>query len=468
MNLIKEIENVINVSFEKQNYIDIEANSRVFNRIGYTIESYNINNDEFNSKVSTLSKTFCYPENPNCCSCPIQMFCRNGRELKKETMDKKIPFIDLFCGAGGLSVGLEQYNFEPIFALDFDLSASKSYLFNRPFLSESSFYNGDIKEFLLHNDLPKAPVIVGGPPCQGFSNANRQRLSDDPRSILYKDFIQCVQKSEANLCVIENVPGMLKVENQVIQDFADIGFMIKPFPFNTKDFGYPQNRNRVFWLGIKTTNIILFNQICNLFESVLYERMYSSDFNLEDAICDLPPLEAKTLKNSTNIENEKWGYTIAEQRIFDSSYSNLLNNGRLESFLFNHRTKYNNDRDIEIYRRLLPGEKSDAKSIQDIMPYKSRNEIFKDKFYKLEPQKPSKTITAHMYYDCHMYIHPYQARGLTPREAARIQGFPDNYYFLGRPNEWYRQVGNAVSPLASRHIGKALERILTEYEDEIL
>ncbi len=67
MNLIKEIENVINVSFEKQNYIDIEANSRVFNRIGYTIESYNINNDEFNSKVSTLSKTFCYPENPNCC-----------------------------------------------------------------------------------------------------------------------------------------------------------------------------------------------------------------------------------------------------------------------------------------------------------------------------------------------------------------------------------------------------------------
>ncbi len=110
----------------------------------------------------------------------------------------------------------------------------------------------------------------------------------------------------------------------------------------------------------------------------------------------------------------------------------------------------------------MPGEKSDAKSIQDIMPYKSRNEIFKDKFYKLEPQKPSKTITAHM------YIHPYQARGLTPREAARIQGFPDNYYFLGRPNEWYRQVGNAVSPLASRHIGKALERILTEYEDEIL
>jgi len=387
-------------------------------------------------------------------------------ELKQ---DEYIPFIDLFCGAGGLSLGLEQNKFKPVFALDFDLSASRTYLFNRPFVQSDQFYYGDIKDYLSKGDIPKAPVIVGGPPCQGFSNANRQRLSDDPRNTLYKDFILCVERSGASICLIENVPGMIKVRKQVERDFEDIGFMVKPFLFNAKDFGYPQNRNRVFWLGIKTDNILLFNQISNLFEQVLFTKSPNfKQFNLGDAIGDLPTLEAKTKRNATELENDQWGYTIAEPRLFDTPYSKLINNGKLVSFLFNHRTKYNNNRDIEIYRRLLPGEKSDAASIQDIMPYKNRSNIFKDKYFKLEPDKPSKTITAHMYYDCHMYIHPNQARGLTPREAARVQGFPDDYLFLGKPNEWYRQIGNAVSPLVARHVGRALYDIYMEFKDELL
>jgi DNA (cytosine-5)-methyltransferase 1 len=109
---------------------------------------------------------------------------------------------------------------------------------------------------------------------------------------------------------------------------------------------------------------------------------------------------------------------------------------------------------------LRPGEKSDAESIQEINPYKNRASIFRDKFDKLLADEPCKAITAHMYYDCNMYIHPYQARGLTPREAARVQGFPDDYLFLGSPNEWYRQIGNAVSPLMARVLASGLKQVL--------
>jgi len=106
---------------------------------------------------------------------------------------------------------------------------------------------------------------------------------------------------------------------------------------------------------------------------------------------------------------------------------------------------------------LAPGEDTGAEAIRDINPYKNRDHIFKDKFYRLRPNYPSKTITAHMYYDTHMYIHPNQARGLSPREAARIQGFADDFIFFGYPNEWYRQIGNAVSPIVAKAIGSALK-----------
>jgi DNA (cytosine-5)-methyltransferase 1 len=467
----KDIERILHLTYLDNNKENSNTGNtnRVLNRIGKN--SFNPDSEQLLSDLENLSVTHCFETNPDCDNCPINMFCNLWRESceEKSKRNNSIPFIDLFCGAGGLSLGLEQYNFTPIFALDFNTTASQTYLFNRPFMRESNFHNGDITDFQENNSIPKAPIIIGGPPCQGFSNANRQRLSDDPRNHLYKDFINWVQKSEAKVCIVENVPGMLKVQDQVERDFSSIGFIIKPLTLNTKDLGYPQNRNRVFWFGLKTEDILFFEHLFNLFSDYVLETQFTNrNFVLEDAIGDLPKLEAKTQKNSTHVENDKWGYSIAKKITFDSPYAQLINGGKFNSFLLNHRTKYNNDRDIEIYRRLKPGEKSDAESIQDIMPYKNRSDIFKDKYFKLEPDKVSKTITAHMYYDCHMYIHPYQARGLTPREAARIQGFPDDYYFLGTPNEWYRQIGNAVSPLAARHIGYALSKILEEYGTDLL
>ena len=142
-----------------------------------------------------------------------------------------------------------------------------------------------------------------------------------------------------------------------------------------------------------------------------------------------------------------------------NSYIDYINQGRLPGIVLNHKARYNNDRDIEIYGRMYQGDKSDDPKIADIMPYTRRNGIFKDKYFKLEENKVCKTITAHMKFDCNMYIHPTQARGLTPREAARVQSYPDDYFFRGSYTKTYMQIGNSVPPL----LGRAIAIVVKKY-----
>jgi DNA (cytosine-5)-methyltransferase 1 len=376
---------------------------------------------------------------------------------KHEAKQTKYEFIDLFAGAGGLSLGLEQSGFEPVTIVDNYLAANKTYLFNRPFLESTKLISEDIKTINVR-EFQHTPIIVGGPPCQGFSNANKQKQEDDERNQLYKFFVNTVESVQPKIFLMENVEGILPYQEIIKDDFKAIGYSSKVFRINTKDLGLPQQRKRVFFLGIHDSISSLQLELFKLFN---FEEFKSNEYALKDAISDLPELEAKTLRNSTNIESKQWGYTFGLPHINTLKYSSVINGEKNFEFpILNHKSKFNNDRDIQIYSILEQGEKSDAKSIQHINPYKNRDKIFKDKFYKLNFDEPSKTITAHMYYDCHMYIHPTQARGLTPREAARIQGFPDDYLFLGSPNEWYRQIGNAVSPILARFMGEKLKQIL--------
>ena len=371
-------------------------------------------------------------------------------------------FIDLFCGAGGLSVGLEQEGFRPIIAVDKDMSALLTYRFNRPWLTEDNLIHDDIRELVGKNIFPHVPVIVGGPPCQGFSIANKQKKANDERNALYKFYVHTVNQSKPKLFLMENVEGILKIYDEIVNDFNDIEYTVcEPLVLSPKDFGFPQSRKRVFILGINNNYKYMAGELYEIFKSTVINKMTGPQYTLWDAISDLPELEAKTLKNATYVERENWGYTIAGITETSTKYTRLINDGvPVKRPLLNHRSKYNNERDIQIYQLLKPGEKSDAESIQEINPYKSRADIFRDKFDKLVADEPCKAITAHMYYDCNMYIHPYQARGLTPREAARVQGFPDDYFFLGSPNEWYRQIGNAVSPLMARVLADGLKCVL--------
>lgn len=383
---------------------------------------------------------------------------------QKEKITSKPTVADLFCGAGGLSLGFSQAGFKIVFANDIEQSALRTYSFNHPEIPKEYISMGGIED-ISHNIeeyvSESVDVLIGGPPCQGFSNANRQRIIDDPRNILYKYYVDSVQGLKPKFFVMENVKGMKKVANQVIEDFnqlSDVQYDIAYAVFNAKDFGIPQNRERLIYIGVRSDISKHKNVTPENILSLILEKQSASEVSLINAIKDLRELKANTIKNSTEIDSEESGKKI-DVKIKQEKQTNYVKliNTKQSNLIFNHKARYNNDRDIEIFNRLLPGEDSSAESIRDIMPYHSRKNIFKDKYYKLIPTKVCKTITAHMKFDCNMYIHPYQARGLTPREAARIQSFPDDYFFLGAYTKTYMQIGNSVPPLLSKTIAEVIK-----------
>lgn len=285
--------------------------------------------------------------------------------------------------------------------------------------------------------------------------ANRQRIIDDPRNHLYKSYVKIVEKVQPKFFIMENVKGMLPVAEQVVADFANIGYTASFQILKAQDFGVPQNRERLIYIGnrIGIDNKEIFDKL-NTYSNTLTKH------TLEDALYGLRPLEASRKKNSTEIDSEESGRKFDYRKDYSTNdYLNMINNGKIINYVANHKARYNNDRDIEIYGRLYQGDKSDDPKIADIMPYTSRKDIFKDKYFKLEDNKICKTITAHMKFDCNMYIHPTQARGLTPREAARVQSYPDDYIFRGSYTKTYMQIGNAVPPL----LGQALAKIIKAY-----
>ena len=183
-------------------------------------------------------------------------------------------------------------------------------------------------------------------------------------------------------------------------------------------------------------------------------------FVLRDALLGLPHLETRKEKNRGELEELATGLTERDFEYIENDFYRFINGERKITKLYNHKNRYNNPRDIEIYTRLPQGANSLHESIQDIMPYKSRNDIFKDKYFKLDETQICKTITSHMKFDCNMYIHPWEARGLSPREAARIQTFPDDYILTGAQNLWYAQVGNAVPVKLARAIGVGIMKFI--------
>ena len=411
-----------------------------------------------------LERIACLCKKDKCNKCDISKWCNYYRkkEQAKEFVRNDLTYADFFCGAGGLSWGFHRAGYKMSLANDIQECCVDTISLNHPEVPENHVIAGDINDVIdniVHASRYKnVDVVAGGPPCQGFSMANRQRIIDDPRNHLYKSFIRVIEILSPKFFVMENVRGMLGVKRQIIQDFADIGYSATAHILNAKDFGIPQNRERVIFIG---NRLGIDNE--EVFDEIFKKGKCRKLTVLNDAIGDLPPLSAKRIPNHTEQEDEKSGYTIAiKNESHVSAYVKLINQNKEENLLFNHKARYNNDRDIEIFSRMNPGDNSADPKIADIMPYKRREKIFKDKYYKLEPNTQCKTITAHMKYDCNMYIHPYQARGLTPREAARIQSYPDNYYFRGAYTKTYMQVGNSVPPLLGEIIATAVKKFIME------
>ena len=371
-------------------------------------------------------------------------------------------FVDLFAGCGGLCLGMEKAGFEVAFASDIDPICLETYIRNRN-LENNKIFVGDISELNARfneyaQNFENIDLVCGGPPCQGFSMANRQRLINDPRNSLYKEYLLFLQKTKPRFFIMENVKGMLNKIDEILLDVRtylgdeyDVAFDV----FNAKNFGVPQNRERLIVIGnrigINTQGII---------NNIHEKEKNIKKFTLGEAIFDLPKLEPNRIKNNNRVELKETGFTCTEYSYTKTPFYTFINENKEIEFLYNHKNRYNNDRDIEIFVRLPQGGNSLHESIKDIMPYESRNNIFKDKYYKLKSDDVCKTITSHMKFDCNMYIHPTQARGLSPREAARIQTFPDDFIFYGPQNSWYKQIGNAVPVKLAQIIGEEVIKYL--------
>lgn len=396
----------------------------------------------------------------DCEDCPVRKYCNSFIKRKRDAVRAdSLKMIDLFCGAGGLSLGFSQEGFVAVLANDIEECCVDTYAHNHPEIPRSQIVKGDINDMIKNLDsylgTDKVSIIVGGPPCQGFSMANRQRLIDDPRNHLYRSYVEVVKKVQPPFFVMENVKGMMSVAGQVIEDFEGIGYSVSARILNAKDFGVPQNRERLIYIG---NRMGIDND--KVFEEIILNADKISEFVLQDALYGLKPLAASHDRNATEKNSDTSGGRIMRGTSETNAYIDLINQGHAVPIVFNHKARYNNDRDIEIYGRLNPGDRSDDPKIADIMPYARRNDIFKDKYFKLEPTKVCKTITAHMKFDCNMYIHPTQARGLTPREAARVQSFPDDYFFRGAYTKTYMQIGNSVPPLLGRAIAHVIKKYL--------
>ena len=397
----------------------------------------------------------------------------------------RITYIDLFCGGGGLSLGvhhaLHKFGFDAklLLAADKDKKALRliqhhfkpmihSDLPIEDWLRYSVDLSGSEGAFVTHPEVcnpqinqfkGKVDLLVGGPPCQGFSNANRQRLIDDPRNHLYKYFVELIKEVQPRIFLMENVRGMLNKSEEIMQDFSTnlIKYKTTIFMLNAKEFGVPQHRERVFILGTNDKNFDV-----NEIRDELLNIKVGDFIPISQALEFLPKLGNKEQK-SAYLENDISGYKFTNKLEWSSTgneYLNKINQNKNIIILSNHMNRYNNPRDIEIFTKLPQGEDSTHPSIEEIMPYKSRTGTFKDKYFKLREDHVSKTITAHMDKDCNSYIHPSQPRGLTPREAARIQSFPDDYIFMGPKNKWYTQIGNAVPPLLAKHIGTTIKKYI--------
>jgi len=398
----------------------------------------------------------------------LKKFYNSYRKKKQdERLDSNKPkIIDLFCGAGGFSWGFVREGYQIELSNDIEPCAIETYKYNHPDVESNKILDGDIKEIVNHiEDHVKTDidVIIGGPPCQSFSSANQQRVIDDPRNILYKYYVKAVEKVRPKFILMENVRGMSKVADQVVDDFKKIDYTVKYKLYDSSDFSVAQKRVRLIYVGI-SKEYVKEKSITPelLMQDIEAELKNQKKYVLKDALEHIKPLICPKIKNQTEIDCEESGKKIDlnDYKNKSNEYIKLINNNNEFDFVFNHKARYQNENNQKIYETLSQGRDSTCDSISDIMPYSHRNHVFKDKYFKLVANVPCRTITAHMKMDCHSHIHPTQVRSLTPREAARIQSFPDDYLFMGAYLKTYMQIGNAVPPLMSKVFAKVYRQYL--------
>lgn len=346
----------------------------------------------------------------------------------------KMSVLDLFCGAGGLSYGFKLAGYNIVGGVEWDKAAMETHSKNFQTKFE---YCGDIKEIKdeeILKQFNEVDIIIGGPPCQGFSAANRhEKETDDPRNKLFFEYLRFVKLLKPKAFVIENVQQILTkdngyAKNRILDITKEIGYDVSVDVLLASDYGVPQDRRRAFFVGIRS-------DLKRKFDFKSIEKV-SKKYTVYDAIGDI-------VYPNKNINNDFLTY------VKDT-------NGILK----NHNPKF--PKEIVQKRMSFVPQGGNWTSVPKELWDTQRDNRHSSAYRRLDFNKPSITIdTGHM-----NYFHPLENRIPTVRESARLQSFPDSFEFYGNQGEQYRQVGNAVPPLLARAIAFQLAKTLKEEKNE--
>lgn len=350
---------------------------------------------------------------------------------------KKI--IDLFCGCGGFSKGFENAGYDVVLGLDSWKDAIDTFNINHNHKSGITkniydFTNDEIKKFAKKNNVVG---IIGGPPCQGFSMVGKREASDE-RNTLYLQYVRFVEQIKPEFFILENVKGLLTLEKgyfkkEIIERFSELGYNVTYKVLRACDYGVPQKRERVFFVGLKK----------DVFGDKFFKYPEPGDHivGTEEALSDLPSLDNGELPTKYRSKPQN-----AFQKLMRKNSKSIFNNEITEH---TEQTK-------KIISMIPDG--GNIKSLPEEY-YKVRN--YSTAFKRMNSKEPSTTI------DCghRNYFHYKENRIPTVRESARIQSFDDNFIFLGTKTSQYTQVGNAVPPLLAQSVAEALNIMYEENDN---
>jgi DNA (cytosine-5)-methyltransferase 1 len=408
---------------------------------------------------------------------------------------KKINYIDLFAGAGGLSEGFSRQGFNPIAHVEMNKLACDTlktrvafhylkennkldiyYQYLKEEISREEFWNSVPKSEInsvINSEISKNTIngifeqinglaknkkidlIIGGPPCQAYSIVGRARdpknMEDDPRNFLYKLYVRFLEEYNPKMFVFENVPGILSAKNgehfeKIKKALTKAGYNFDFKILNANNFGVLQNRKRVILIGWQE----------NLkFQYPTFDTKENKYKILNDLFSDLPFLQ-----------NGQGSLGLVKYRKETTEYlkKTAIRNG--VDFTTQHIARPNNQNDLEIYRIAIEewnkGKRLDYATLPKHLIKHKNITSFTNRFQVVDGGGCCHTVVAHIAMDGHYYIHPdkKQNRSITVREAARIQSFPDDFFFEGGRTAAFKQIGNAVPPLMANGIAKKILEML--------
>ena len=388
-------------------------------------------------------------------------------------------FIDLFCGAGGFSCGLEMAGLECIGGIELKDVIAQTHQLNH---KHSKTISGDIREIPPENyakiiGTDHVDVIIGGPPCPTFSTIGDAKIrsvtgkptSEDPRNQLFLEYLRYVDYFRPEIFVIENVPNFITkykgaIFNTAVEIIENIGKdesddgegiyeVVKPVQVvNAVYYGVPQTRRRMMLVAHKKKGVSFrYPEPTHYYDQSDEESKRLIKYTtVRDAISDLP-----TITDNWRISEMPYS---KNSRL--TAYQKLMRKNGNGKTLKNNICRMSNDRAKKVFPHMKQGSKymDLPPEIRKILPF--REDIFQDRLKRLVMDEPSWTVIAHIGMDGYMYIHPTENRTLSVREAARIQSFPDEFEFVGNQQETYVQVGNAVPPLLGKAIGESIIQYL--------